>query len=257
MIDLHIHILPGVDDGPADLASSLAMAKACLGAGIHRVTATPHVNERWGSDVEIRRKAHRELTSRLAEESIPLEVAFGAEIALSTAIEMSPSELSEFRLGGADWLLIEPPPVGPPAAIHSMVFGVQAAGHRVLIAHPERSRPLREHLDLLGSLVDGGVRTQVTASALTGRFGSTAERAARLMFDRGLVHTIASDAHDATNRPPELADALTGSNLSELAGWLCDEMPAWILEGGDEPIRPAFAPPKVRRGLLGRLGRKR
>jgi protein-tyrosine phosphatase len=115
---------------------------------------------------------------------------------------------------------------------------VQQRGFRVLLAHPERSPALQRDLGLVADLVGSGVRTQLTAEAVIGHFGSATEKAARRLFDRGLVHTVASDAHHATERPPGLVNELKRAGHKGMIQWLCHDMPAWILDGGEEPPRP-------------------
>lgn len=151
---------------------------------------------------------------------------------------MDDTELDGLTLGHSNWLLIEPPTRATAFALHSSIFSVSGRGRRILLAHPERNPAIQEDLDLLVSLVDGGVKTQLTAGSLTGRYGRTAERTARKMMDLGLVHTVASDAHHATLRPPEMAEPLRRAGYAEMVNWLCTDMPGWILDGGTEPPKP-------------------
>ena len=238
LIDLHCHLLPGIDDGPGGIDESLALATAYLAAGISRVAATPHVNHRHQNRSGVIAERREELIARLAEESVPLTIEAGAEIAAPTAAELDDDELRRLTLAGGEWLLIEPPTRATAFDIHAAVFAVQERGFRVVLAHPERNPALQRDLDLVDDLTGSGVRTQVTAEALTGRYGPDAERCAHEMFDRGLVHTLASDAHHATERPPGLADELKKTGHKDLVRWLCQDMPAWILDGGEEPARP-------------------
>lgn len=255
LIDLHIHILPGLDDGPGDLADTKALASACISAGVDRVVATPHVNHRWGLQFPQTTEAVEETRLALEDAGLDLQVELGAEVALTTAVDLEPEQLQRYRMANGDWLLLEAPSQGPSTAIHSMIFSVMSQGHRVLLAHPERCQTFQEDLDLLASLVNGGVRTQVTAEALTGRFGRTAQRTAQRMFNRDLVHVVASDAHHATHRPPSLIPEIKSSGHGDLIQYLCHDMPAWILDGGEEPVRPdSGSKKKAGRGILGRLG---
>lgn len=236
--DLHSHILPGVDDGPTTSAGSLALADAFTTAGVQRLVATPHVSQRWGVRITALEEQFALLRHQLTDEGIPLELVFGAEVQLSTAIDLDDGSLDRLRLGGGEWLLIEPPDSGPPASVHGMLFEIQSRGYRVLLAHPERSRFFQEDPNLLASLVAGGLRTQVTADALTGGFGRSAERYAKDLLRRDLVHTVASDAHHATSRPPGMSDQLSRAGYGWQIEWLCEQMPEMFLEGGEEPPRP-------------------
>lgn len=243
-------MLAAVDDGPPDLAASVAMARAFVRAGTSRLVATPHVNRRWGfrhGEVE---EAHRLLVEALSEEAIDLRIEIGAEVALSSAERLSDDDLAAVRLGGSDWLLIEPPAHGVPFAIHTMYLELLNRGFRVLIAHPERCDAFRREPDTLASLVGYGIRCQLTAGSLTGEFGRQAKDAAVDFTKRGLVHVVASDAHDPRHRPPGLDRQVRAAGFGHLNRWLTSEMPTWILDGGPEPPRPADP---VRRGFLGRI----
>lgn len=262
LIDLHCHLLAGIDDGPDDLDESVALATAYLAAGITRVAATPHVNLRHRNRSAEIAQRRAELEARLAKEVVSLTVEPGAEISASVAADLDDEELRRLALAGGEWLLIEPPTRASAFEIRSAVFEVQRRGFRVLLAHPERNPALQRDPDLITELVEGGVRTQVTAEALTGRYGGPSERCANEMFDRHLVHTLASDAHHATDRPPGLAEELKRTGHQDLIQWLCQDMPAWILDGGDEPPRPGSGAADEgetgrNRGLLGRLGLRR
>lgn len=260
LIDLHCHLLPGIDDGPADIDGSVALARAYLAAGITRVAATPHVNLRHRNRSAEIAERRAEVAERLAEQKIDLTIESGAEISATVAAEIGDEELRLLTLAGGDWLLVEPPSRAAAFDIHQAVFEIQRRGFKVLLAHPERNSALQRDVDLLEDLVAAGVRTQITAEALTGRFGSKAEACSRELFSRNLVHTIASDAHHATERPPGLADELKRTGHRDLVQWLCRDMPAWILDGGEEPARPGASGSESQpagRGLLRRLGLKR
>lgn len=258
LIDLHCHLLPGIDDGPGDLAGSVALARAYVSAGIGRIAATPHVNLRHQNDSSAIHERREEVVARLEREGIALRVEQGAEVAASYADRLDDDELRRMTLGGGEWLLIEPPTRATAFEIHTDVFAVRERGFRVLLAHPERNPALQADPDLIADLVAAGVRTQVTAEALTGRYGSSAERCASWLFDRALVHVLASDAHHATDRPPGLAGELKRAGRRDLTDYLCREMPAWILDGGEEPATPAGESGRgTAGGVLRRLGLRR
>ena len=259
LTDLHCHLLPGIDDGPADIDESIALARAYLAAGITRVAATPHVNARHNNRPdEIRDSRHR-LSSRLAEEGIGLKIEAGAELAANIIEDLDDSDLDLVRLGGGEWLLIEPQTNSSTFEIHESLFAVRNRGYKVLLAHPERIPALQSDIPFLADLVRTGVRTQITAESLNGRFGRTAERCARQMFDQGLVHVVASDAHHATERPPGLSSEMRRAGFKDQIPSLCNDIPAWILDGGEEPVRPDLleAPDKANRGFFKRIGLRR
>ena len=253
MIDLHCHFLSGIDDGPDSEEGSLDLARAWLACGIDRIVATPHVNLRHPNSFEVIEARRQIAIEALGRASIGLTVESGAEVSASVAIDMADEELGRLALGGGEWILLEPPTAATPFGLHSTIFGVSGRGLRILLARPERGPAIQDDFNLLVSLVDGGVRTQVTAGSFSGRYGRTAQRTARMMMDRGLVHTVASDAHHASLRPPELDAPLVEAGYQHMVDWLCYEMPAWILDGGTEPAPPSPKSGSARRGILGRF----
>jgi protein-tyrosine phosphatase len=145
--------------------------------------------------------------------------------------------------------LIEPPFTPVAVGLDGLLFDAMDDGHRILIAHPERCPAFHREPHLVRSLVEAGALTSITAGALVGRFGRTAERFARMLFDSGLAHNVSSDAHAASgNRGPDIAGELERAGLSALAEWLTVEIPSAIL-GGEErvPPRPPVAANAARR----------
>lgn len=250
MIDLHCHLLPAVDDGPADDAGALEMARAQVAAGVHTVACTPHVSHGYRANTaEAIGHAVSALQGRLHAAGLPLTLHRGGEVALARAIELSDDELTQLHLGGGPWLLLEAPLASDVPRLEQLVQGLQARGHRPLLAHPERCAAFHRDPKLLGALVRSGAAAQLTARSLTGDFGRTVEKLARSMADEGLAHVIASDAHDAGRRPPGLAQPLIDGGYGHLAGWATEAVPAAILAG--EPL-PAPPPRPKKRGLLRR-----
>lgn len=252
MIDLHCHLLPAVDDGPPDLGAALEMARLQLAAGVRTVAVTPHVTPRLPTSPETVERGVAELRVALAAARLPLELATGAELDVRSALELDEATLRRLTLGGGSWLLLEAP-LGPVAAPLELVAQrLLTRGFRVLLAHPERSPLVQRDPDLLGRLAVDGVRTQVTAASLAGRFGSTVQRFARRLLDDGLVDSVASDAHDARRRRPGMREELLDAGLDEAAiALLADEVPAAIL--ADAPVAPVGRVRPSRRGRLRRL----
>lgn len=251
MIDLHCHQLPGIDDGPEDQAAALALARAQVAAGIDTVVCTPHVSHsypRTTSTVIAERVAA--LQDVLAAEQIPLRLLTGGEVALARALELEDDELASLRLGRSPWLLLEAPLATDVPRLGSLIRGLQSRGHKLLLAHPERCMAFHQHPALLGELVEGGARAQITARSLTGDYGRTVEKLARGMVNDGLVHVIASDAHNDARRPPGLAGPLEEAGLGYLTPWATREVPQAMLDGADLPPAPAGKP--KRRGLFSR-----
>jgi protein-tyrosine phosphatase len=170
-----------------------------------------------------------------------LEVRAGAEIALTLIPELGDGQLATLGLGGGPWLLVEPPftPVAPN--LDAILLELQHAGHHLVLAHPERCPAFQRDPPALERLVRAGLLTSVTAGSLGGRFGNEARRLALALAREGLLHNVASDAHDAVNRTPELAAELERAGLAPLAPWLTGAVPAAILAGGDIPPAPGGA----------------
>jgi len=253
VIDLHCHLLPGIDDGPEDLGGTLAMAQAHVRAGVTTVAATPHVSWDMPNDAAAIAQRLADVRAALAVAEIPLEVVPGAEIDLHQATELGDEELHALALGGGPWLLLEAP-LREGVALEPVARSLMVRGHRVLIAHPERSPSVQRDASLLARLVRDGAATQVTASSFAGRFGRTVQRFAETLLADGLVHTAASDAHDAVRRPPGLAEPLEAAGLADLLPQLAQEAPAAILAGETPPAPPVRRP--RRRSLGALLGRR-
>jgi protein-tyrosine phosphatase len=208
--DLHFHLLPGVDDGPADLLESLELARGAVAEGTEAVVATPHFRFDLGT-VDAEEVVHRvcELRAHLAVLGVPLEIRCGAELGHDVVGTLSQYELQLLAQGPMDarWLLVEAPFEGFGADFQAATAELRERGFGVLVAHPERSADatldgsagLRRELDA-GSLV------QANAQSLTGEHGEDARAAAWRLIDEGLVAVIASDAHGPT-RPPALQAA--------------------------------------------------
>ncbi len=241
MIDLHCHILPGIDDGPRTIEESLAIARVAVADGTTTIVATPHVSWRYPNDADTIDALCQELNERLLGGGIPIEVRAGAEIAMTRASEVDPEQLARMRLGDGPWLLLEPPFTPIVTGLDGVVADLQAQGHRVILAHPERCPAFHRDPDALEALVASGVLTSVTAGSLTGRFGAEVKRFALRMVEDDLVHNVASDAHDPQRRPPALASELQRAGLADLGEWLAKAVPAAILSGDPIPARPPIA----------------
>jgi protein-tyrosine phosphatase len=252
MIDLHCHLLPGIDDGPRDCEGSLTMARRAVREGIETVVATPHVNSRYPNDAQTIAGALHELREALAREDIQLEVLPGAEIAVNYLAERDTADLGSLSLGGGEWLLIEPPFASVATGLVSTVQGLLWDGHRVVLAHPERCPAIHRDVSIVRDLAGEGVLMSLTAGSLAGRFGSQARRLGLALLEEGLAHNVTSDAHDAGNRPPAVASELARAGFADLTPWLTEEVPAAVLAGGPVPPRPGRAP---RSGLRSRVAR--
>jgi protein-tyrosine phosphatase len=240
VIDLHCHVLPGIDDGPETIEDSLALARASVAAGVRTIVATPHVSAHYPNRPETIRGLVDQLNERLVAEGVELEILAGAEIAMTAVAEIEDSQLERLRLGGGEWILLEPPFSSVAPALEMIVGDLKRRGNRILLAHPERCPAIHRDPRMLRSLVAGGVLTSITAGSLVGRFGSTVRRFAMQLVQDELVHNVASDAHGLGGRAPGIRDELEQAGLGELTGWLTEEIPTAILHGGTIPSQPVL-----------------
>jgi protein-tyrosine phosphatase len=241
VIDLHCHVLPGIDDGPDSIDGSIALARVASAAGIKTLLATPHVSWRYPNQAATIAGLVEQVNARLAAESIDVHVLPGGEIAATHVSELEPEQLDSLGLAGGSWLLLEPPFAAVLTGLDAIVAELQRRGHRVLLAHPERCGAFHRDPRSLQALIDVGVSTSITASSLVGRFGTKARRFALGMLKDGLAHNVTSDAHDDTRRPPGMAAELEQSGFGVLREWLTEEVPAAIIADDPLPPRPARA----------------
>jgi protein-tyrosine phosphatase len=253
VIDLHAHILPGLDDGPEDPDAAVALARAAAAAGTRTLATTSHVDRGFRLTPARLADARTALAARLEREGVALELVQGGEIAPDRLPELDDEELRELTLGTGTCILLECP-FRPLAAMESLVDGLHERGFAVLLAHPERSPLFQGDLDRLGALVDGGALAQVTAGSFAGDFGGQPQRAAEAMLEAGLVHVLASDGHDPTQRPPDIARAVRPlearyGKVEEQVAWMAEALPAALLAGADLPERPPLPrkPGRLRR----------
>lgn len=257
LIDLHSHILPGLDDGPRTLAGTLELARTAVAAGVDTITATPHIDFQYAVDPAEVRIGVAALGVALRDARIDLSVSPGGEVDLSRLPTLDRAALTDIRLGRGRHLLIECPLAPTASAIDSDVAMLMIDGWGVVLAHPERSPQFQRNPDALAALVADGVLCSVTASSFVGRFGRPARDLALAMLKYGLVHNVASDAHDHRRRPPILDPGLTEAarhveDFPALAEWLTRDLPAAVLGGDPLPPRPGrvVGPRRRRRSLL-------
>jgi protein-tyrosine phosphatase len=256
VIDLHSHLLPGIDDGAPDLAASVAMGRAAVEGGVEAIVATPHVSRTYPNDPGGLAARVAELQTALDEAGVALRVHKGAELSHALLTELTDEALRACTIGDGDYILLEPPLTGPAPVIDRMASDLQSRGFKVVIAHPERIAAFQRRIEMVETLVEQGCVTSVTAGSLAGRFGGGVKRFTEELFARGLVHNLASDAHDAEFRSPALRPVLDAAveETPELEAWLdylTVETPRAIVAGEV----PGGAPPVIepKRGFLARL----
>lgn len=237
MIDLHNHILPGVDDGARSVDEACDMARALLDQGVSGVCCTPHTTE-WahaGDEARIRARVD-ELRGALAERHIALELAPGAEAHITPDLPARVSGHDVPALNGTAYLLLEFPYDHLPPFAESVIFELRVHGIRPVIAHPERIGPIADDPNILCGLVRRGCLAQLTAMSLAGGFGPRVREVSELMLEHHLAHIVASDAHDAQpgGRLFAIGEARACARrvLGAEADALFDATPAAILAGG-------------------------
>lgn len=236
MIDLHCHLLPAVDDGPPDLDTALELARLQVAAGVETVAATPHVSPDVPTEPDAIEHGVAELTAALVAAGIPLKVTTGAEIDVRCALEYEDEVLRRLTLGRGSWLLVEAPLGRISVPLELVVSRLLEHGHKVLLAHPERSPAVQRDPEMLRRMAATGVLTQLTATSFTGRFGGPVQRFAERLLDDGLVHSVASDAHDPRRRTPGMRQQLLDAGFGEEAvRVLTETVPAAVLNGGAVP----------------------
>lgn len=233
--ELHFHLLPGVDDGPASLEEALELARLAVADGTGTVVCTPHVHMVEVASVPGR---VRDLQAALDAEGIPLRLHAGGEITPGTPVTAAELEVLAHGPAGGRWVLLEAPLHGAGTEdLHDHAAELRDRGYGVLVGHPERCGALVAPGGGLDVLLRAGARLQVNASSLAGAHGLRARAAGLDLVRRGLVTAIASDAH-RPDRPPRLTEALRvlGRDASEA---LVDGGPAALLRHGIAPVRRA------------------
>lgn len=217
-IDIHCHILPGLDDGAKNMAESLEMARCYQRTGIKKVVATPHFlpGTAWAADKETVKQSVRELQANLDSNNIDLQVLPGMEIAFHKRMEERMGNNSFLTLGDSGYYLIEPSFHGEQDSLLETLTSLLKMGRKLILAHPERIDRLHKRLDVLENLVKQGLLIQVNAGSLLGYFGPQSQEAANQLHLNNCLHFIASDAHDPRERAPINAEEL--SKISALHG---------------------------------------
>jgi protein-tyrosine phosphatase len=240
VIDLHCHILPGIDDGPPTIEDTLALVGAAAATGATTMIATPHVSPRYRNDSGVIASGVDLVRARLLAAGIAVDVRPGAEIAIPRLADLSNAELGRLTLGDGGWLLIESPFKTPVDEVPAALAALRNTGHRIVLAHPERCPGFHSRPDVLEALIrDDEVLASVTAGSLVGQFGREVQRFVLWMASAGLIHNVASDAHDCVRRPPGIAHAMRQSGLGAHVELLTEILPAAILSDGPLPELPS------------------
>jgi protein-tyrosine phosphatase len=256
MIDLHCHILPGVDDGARTLEEALDMARAAERDGIKTIVATPHLF-RGEFDLEgfdsIQQKRH-DLNEALKANNIQVELRSGAEVHIShNLIEEIRRNREALVLNGSSYMFIEFPVWHVYQGVKNLFFDLMSEGIRPIIAHPERNSVFKAHPELLYELVQMGALVQANSGSFFGIYGSKSAALVRRLLEWNLIHFIASDGHSADSMPPRLSQAVREAEATigrERASALVNDNPQAVLEDREIPCSAQALNPRTSRKTL-------
>jgi protein-tyrosine phosphatase len=252
MIDIHSHILPGIDDGSPSMEVSLEMLRMAAENGTTDIVATPHSNLEFPYDGEVIRTLFNELSDKA---SGIINLHLGCDFHLSVDnVQDALANPTKYTINGRGYLMVELPELTSLSAMRSVFNRLMETRIIPVITHPERNQSVQNNMKEVELWVRDGCLLQVTAQSLTGRFGSRAQKIAESLFQQDLVHFIASDAHDCKDRIPVLAPAYKFVEQrwgTEKADNLFIYNPAAVLVG--EPI---YATPNPKKSFLSSLFRR-
>ncbi|MCH8063174.1 MAG: hypothetical protein IH861_11795 [Chloroflexi bacterium] len=239
MYDLHVHILPGIDDGPAEMHESVEMARQAAKGGTEIILATPHRKDvTEGSSVSDVRDLVRTLNRKIRDRAFAVRVVLGMENHLDQDLPPDVAKGRALTMNGSRYILVEMPFFGRPAYVEEVLYQLQGDGLIPVLAHPERIEAFQRDPELLAMFVGKGMLSQVTAGSFVGQWGQEVKRFAEHLLARGLVHVLASDAHaPGAPRPPTLDHGVHAAALllgREAVERMVLETPLAILE--DRPL---------------------
>jgi protein-tyrosine phosphatase len=253
MVDIHHHLLPGLDDGAPDLETTIGMARMAVEDGITHVVATPHANDRYQFDRPRNEAMLADLRNTLSAEGIPLTLGSGCDFHLSyDNIADARKNPTRYTINGTKYLLIELPDHGIPPQMDDSFYELRLAGMTLILTHPERNPTLQRDYARIAEWLRQDVLIQVTTSSVLGHMGAAAEKMAhRLLADRW-VHFLATDAHNVIRRRPKMSEArehVAHKYGADYATALCVTHPLAVFEGRPMPAyeepHGLYDPPKA------------
>ncbi|OED44503.1 hypothetical protein ACH42_07310 [Endozoicomonas sp. (ex Bugula neritina AB1)] len=211
MIDIHNHILPGIDDGATDIEDSLNLLRLAIDDGITKLVCTPHMHAgRFDNDANSIQPVFERLTDAVAKADLPIKLAMAAEVRISDEFMIQLKRQQVPFIGqwqGRQAVLLEMPHQNIPMGLDNLLNWLDRQEVQVIIAHPERNKEIMRYPERALKIAEKGVLFQVTAGSVAGRFGENAQTTARWLLDRECVDFMASDAHHVVRRPPAMKAA--------------------------------------------------
>ncbi len=242
MIDIHHHLLWGLDDGSKSIETSLEMARMAAEDGITHIVCTPHANGQYTYEPRTIRDRIAELQQRLDDEKIAIKLGKGCDFHMSyDNIQDALKDHTRYSINDHNYLLVELPDYGLPRGLTEIFYQLQLAGLTLILTHPERNPTLQQDQQRMVEWMQRGVLIQVTAGSVTGRMGRTAEKMAHDLLNKRWVHFLATDAHNVTSRPPKMQEAfdIVAKKYSpDYARLLCISNPLAAFMGNPMPPQP-------------------
>jgi protein-tyrosine phosphatase len=244
MIDIHHHLLWGMDDGASSMETSVAMARTAAAEGISHVVCSPHANGTYAFEPRVIAEKIGELQQRLDHEGVAVKLGRGCDFHMSYEnIQEAKLDPAKFSINGLGYILVEIPDYGISRGLTEIFYQLQLAGLTPILTHPERNPTLQADQPRMIDWLRGGVLVQVTAGSVMGRMGKHAERMAHALLADHWVHFLATDAHNTTSRPPKMHDAfelVAQKYGSDYAHLLCVSNPLAAFLG--KPLQQQLEP---------------